>query len=507
MFGHVGSKVALALFLAAMAVPGCDDDDSPKTTFEVQHFVGVEGECTNGGIRVDILEDNAVKLDKRQYICNGRNGTAGKDGRDGKDGGGLSTLMVTSNDVGSSCANGGVRIDTGADANGNGALDSNEVTNSRYICNGTNGSDGSSASIQTSAFSGAKGKCTDGGIQIDILIDGAVDSSQTQYVCNGSGGQSGPICAADTEIVCDAARPTIRKKCNADGSGWIEEDCSAGIPAHAIASCSVEACGWSCEDGYDKVGDACEESSSGCQAGTKRCKDSKVEVCNEAGDGWTVDQDCTAETIPDNASATCSNNTCGWACNSGYSEDNGQCIQQQSTTCAADIDCKGTDTPTCDANASKNCIALDHYESFEGITSTKPNEYTSGEWESTNTGITVNYSNVMMNTKSGETDFAIDGAGLVFKKATGSISFTVTDGVGRIDFEMKKAFSGSGERGTQISANNTTLSCTGLDNFDDDEIHHVTCDNVNLSGSVSIKIETTTTKQVVIDNVSWSDHS
>src|SRR5512142_712882 len=40
------------------------------------------------------------------------------------------------------CVNGGTQLDTGIDSNHNGVLDSAEITNSQYICYGTNGADG-----------------------------------------------------------------------------------------------------------------------------------------------------------------------------------------------------------------------------------------------------------------------------------------------------------------------------------------------------------------------------
>ena len=45
--------------------------------------------------------------------------------------------------------------------------------------------------VQTTQFDGAQGKCTNGGVKIEVLIDGKVDDAQTQYICNGTQAQSG----------------------------------------------------------------------------------------------------------------------------------------------------------------------------------------------------------------------------------------------------------------------------------------------------------------------------
>jgi ELWxxDGT repeat protein len=74
----------------------------------------------------------------------GLNGTDGTDGQDGTDG--LAALAVTTTlSAGSSnsnCPDGGVQIDVGIDDNGNGVLDSSEIDQTTYICNGADGADG-----------------------------------------------------------------------------------------------------------------------------------------------------------------------------------------------------------------------------------------------------------------------------------------------------------------------------------------------------------------------------
>ena len=74
----------------------------------------------------------------------GANGTDGQDGIDGVNGtDGISALAVTNPELeGSNCINGGIRIDVGMDTNRNGTLDSDEIEETSYLCNGSDGLNG-----------------------------------------------------------------------------------------------------------------------------------------------------------------------------------------------------------------------------------------------------------------------------------------------------------------------------------------------------------------------------
>ncbi|SMG22074.1 hypothetical protein SAMN05661096_01256 [Marivirga sericea] len=67
----------------------------------------------------------------------GQDGINGQDGADGQDGAN-SLTKLTVEPPGVNCVNGGYLHETGTDSNGNGILDTDEVTNSQYICNGEN---------------------------------------------------------------------------------------------------------------------------------------------------------------------------------------------------------------------------------------------------------------------------------------------------------------------------------------------------------------------------------
>lgn len=112
--------------------------------------------CPTGGMRVSagldantngLLDPDEVK--SSQVVCNGlagkdgatgatgADGKAGTNGTNGTNGSGTSSLIaVIAEPNGANCANGGTRITSGPDTNGNGTLDDSEVTATRYVCNG-----------------------------------------------------------------------------------------------------------------------------------------------------------------------------------------------------------------------------------------------------------------------------------------------------------------------------------------------------------------------------------
>jgi hypothetical protein len=141
--------------------------------------------CKNGGLKVDsgIDTNNNGVLDNSEitttvYVCNGINGN--------------NTLTKLTNETsGSNCKNGGLKIDSGSDANINGTLDNSEISSTAYICNGL---DGKISLVNiTDEIAGAK--CKNGGVKITSGIDlngnGTLDPSEiqaTRYVCNGIDG-------------------------------------------------------------------------------------------------------------------------------------------------------------------------------------------------------------------------------------------------------------------------------------------------------------------------------
>ena len=91
---------------------------------------------------------------------------------DGMDG--MSALAVTTTEpAGSNCADGGLMIEVGVDGNGNGALDSNEVSYTEYVCNGADGANGSASpnTMLTSISAPTLQACSSGGRIIEQGLD------------------------------------------------------------------------------------------------------------------------------------------------------------------------------------------------------------------------------------------------------------------------------------------------------------------------------------------------
>lgn len=113
--------------------------------------------CSNGGVQVnsglDTNSNNVLdgsEVNNSEYICNpadgvdgtdgidgtdGSNGSDGVDGTDGQDGTN-SLLVLSSEPEGENCPNGGVKVTSGLDTNSNDNLDSDEILNTQYVCNG-----------------------------------------------------------------------------------------------------------------------------------------------------------------------------------------------------------------------------------------------------------------------------------------------------------------------------------------------------------------------------------
>jgi formate-dependent nitrite reductase cytochrome c552 subunit len=129
-------------------------------------------------------------------------GCAGEDGSDGVIGDtgpqgpagpqGLSALVsTTALDAGdANCANGGIQIDVGLDANADGTLDAGEITDTQFVCNGNAGA---GVLVNTTTLE-AGAECSNGGIMLEIGVDtdgsGTLEAGEvtsTQYICNGEG--------------------------------------------------------------------------------------------------------------------------------------------------------------------------------------------------------------------------------------------------------------------------------------------------------------------------------
>lgn len=238
---HIDSKSLTAVF-AAMLVSACGGGGTATNTssaapatsqavvknavaFSIANTALMTA-CPAGGITVQSGVDvngNGVldqsEVSNTQYVCNGNNGANGTNGLNG-----IGALIATTSEpAGANCANGGSKISSGSDANGNGILDSAEITSVSYICTGASGSNGvNGLNTLVKIVAGvAVNICPDNGNQmqsgLDLNNDGILQGTEvttTAYICNGAAGAAGPIGATGaaganglTTLVVTVAEP------------------------------------------------------------------------------------------------------------------------------------------------------------------------------------------------------------------------------------------------------------------------------------------------------------
>lgn len=146
--------------------------------------------------------------------CAGSDGADGADGSDGTDGlggdDGVATLVnVTPEAPGETCADGGVKVESGRDDDGDNTLAPDEIDSTTYVCNGVNGEDGSLLRV-TAEPRGEN--CEFGGTKIEAGMDddgdgalGDTEVDTTDYVCEDC---VGPDCTLIPDIAQSAETET-----------------------------------------------------------------------------------------------------------------------------------------------------------------------------------------------------------------------------------------------------------------------------------------------------------
>ncbi|MEM9113699.1 MAG: putative Ig domain-containing protein [Myxococcota bacterium] len=141
-------------------------------------------DCAEGGTRLTIgLDANlnglleAGEETSVEFICNGDPGTNGANG---------GVVRLSNEPSGINCPDGGTRIETGIDANANGVLDDSEVTNTSFACQGA-----ASPSLVDILPEPPGANCADGGQRLlsgqDVNGNGQLDPSEittTTFVCS-----------------------------------------------------------------------------------------------------------------------------------------------------------------------------------------------------------------------------------------------------------------------------------------------------------------------------------
>lgn len=206
----------LVTSLSVAASLACGDNGNAAKVTVTQIAPGAQ--CPAGGVSI------ASGSSAPQIVCNGVNGQNGTNGDAGANG--VTTLIAqTALPFGDpNCPKGGTRIDSGADANGNGALDTAEITATAYVCNGLGGPNvrpvdppgGAAGTAQVLASGGAADGGTGGngaqiqigynqygtyGGHVEVFKTGAADATfDFPAVPNPDLGDSPIVVAADTAV-------------------------------------------------------------------------------------------------------------------------------------------------------------------------------------------------------------------------------------------------------------------------------------------------------------------
>ncbi len=126
-----------------------------------------------------------------------------------------SSIFVSKSAIapGATCANGGVQIDMGFDNNGNGVLDTAEITQTDYVCNGKD-------SLIKVTSEPAGSNCHFGGQKIETGLDtngnnvldaAEIQSSNTSYICDADPGTTPYVIYSTPQPNLSAARNEITK--------------------------------------------------------------------------------------------------------------------------------------------------------------------------------------------------------------------------------------------------------------------------------------------------------
>lgn len=102
-------------------------------------------------------------------------------------------------------------------------------------------------------------------------------------------------------------------------------------------------------------------------------------------------------------------------------------------------------------------------------------------------------------------DYAINGAGMIFRDTTGKIYSNTLLGIEDFSIKLKKGSASSGNRQVELFINGVSKGLS--EEFDDDITHTFTVNDLNITGNVVLEIRNTKEVHVVIDDITWTEFS
>lgn len=204
----------------------------------------------------------SVALVSLLAACGGSDGSDGKAGVDGAAGtngtaGSAALVRRAAEPAGANCAAGGIRIESGQDTSGNGALENAEVQFTSYACNGVQGATGATgaAGINTLILTSPEPigiNCAAGGLKVqsgpDTSRDGTLQPAEvtaTSYICRAPAAIAktwGTPALIETENLGNANSPQIAFDARGDAiSVWLQSD---GVNNNVWANRYTAGVGW-----------------------------------------------------------------------------------------------------------------------------------------------------------------------------------------------------------------------------------------------------------------------
>ena len=232
-------KIAWVIILSALNY-GCGGGDnkdkititdnstnSPGSTIVRSATLPNSIECEAGGIQIESGIDSNTngkldtdEIDITKVVCNGTTGYN-------------SLIKIADESIGTNCASGGKSINAGKDLNRNDILDSDEIDDTQFICNGLAGEKGdkgldsgvaSSCTVADNGDGTSTISCPDG--TSSTISDGATGASSSCEVAdNGDGTKTLSCSDGSSVIVSDGANGQDGSSCNiidnGDGTGTL----------------------------------------------------------------------------------------------------------------------------------------------------------------------------------------------------------------------------------------------------------------------------------------------
>ena len=154
------------------------------------------------------------------------------------------------------------------------------------------------------------------------------------------------------------------------------------------------------------------------------------------------------------------------------------------------------------------CISLFSFaQGLEDFTnSAATSSYNDGSFSGQN-GITWSYV-ASRNANGDANNSGINLPALMLRKASSNSSVTssaISGGIGDFSVKLYKGFTGSGSRQVELFVNGVSQGLST--SFNDYNEHVFSVNSINVSGSVVIELRNVTSKQVIVDDISWTGYS